>query len=606
MKFFTALSLAMLCGLSWPTQTLFAQSTVLTNLRKQVKYVFVLYQENRSFDSYFGTFPGADGLFSQPSEKTPGFYQEILNQDGSTSLIHPFRIGPAEYAADTDDVDHSHPLLVAKMDVQNGHARMDHFALAEERKYIKGKNPSLLAKQFGELTMAYMDGDTIPFLWLYADRFVLFDHIFQSMVGPSTPGNLAIIAAQSGQTQEALHPDQDEPVLNDDDPYWGSPKDKVSGQPANPQDFPGYPLQRNQTYATLPLSLAGGQAPHLTKSDRDGADLEDIHEDIAYLGGQGHASIPWAWFEEGYDKETNLSSSAEPLVDPTDAQGLHASYITHHNGPQYFGYLANNPSFSGSFQGLSDFFTAVKTGKLPAQGVFYVKGGYRNIFGLKPADPSEAVQKRFLGDDDHPGYSDAQISEALLAQEINAIAKSPYWSQCAIIITWDDSEGDYDHVPPPIRAVGQDGKPITDGPRVPFLLISPFARTHFIDHDSGDHGSVVKFVDTLFHLTPLAQLPDEQKGQKLGEKLFQQKNWGPDDADASVTDLLSAFDPERLAGTKPPVPASQAEIPEALLKVLPQVSGYGLKQLGIVPTDRSLKVVNTIPADFSPRPKTGP
>ena len=59
---------------------------------------------------------------------------------------------------------------------------------AEEAKYTKGGKPSLMAKQFGELTMAYMDGDTVPFLWRYANRFVLFDHIFQSMVGPSTPG----------------------------------------------------------------------------------------------------------------------------------------------------------------------------------------------------------------------------------------------------------------------------------------------------------------------------------------------------------------------------------------------------------------------------------
>ena len=177
-------------------------------VRQHVKYVFVIYQENRSFDSYFGTFPGAEGLFSKPADRTAGFYQDIVNTDGSVSRIRPFRIGPREFAADTDDVDHSHPMLAAKMDVAGTKARMDRFALAEEMKYSKGGRPSLMAKQFGELTMAYMDGDTVPFLWRYANRFVLFDHIFQAMVGPSTPGNLAIIAAQSGQTQAALHPEQ--------------------------------------------------------------------------------------------------------------------------------------------------------------------------------------------------------------------------------------------------------------------------------------------------------------------------------------------------------------------------------------------------------------
>src|SRR5579884_3506649 len=163
-------------------------------IRRRIRYVFVLYQENRSFDSYFGTFPGADGLFSQPSEKTPGFYQTVTNPDGSSSTLQPFRIGPKDYAADTDDIDHSHSLIVAKMDVAKGAAKMDKFAQVEESKYwTSGAAPSLKAKQMGELAMAYEDGDTIPFLWRYANRFVLFDHIFQLMTGPSTPGNLSII-----------------------------------------------------------------------------------------------------------------------------------------------------------------------------------------------------------------------------------------------------------------------------------------------------------------------------------------------------------------------------------------------------------------------------
>ena len=87
---------------------------------------------------------------------------------------------------------------------------MDQFAVVEELKYwtpsASTPAPSLKAKQMGELAMAYEDCDTIPLLWGYAEKFVLFDNIFQTMTGPSTPGNLAIIGAQSGQTQWALHP----------------------------------------------------------------------------------------------------------------------------------------------------------------------------------------------------------------------------------------------------------------------------------------------------------------------------------------------------------------------------------------------------------------
>src|SRR5208283_708683 len=120
-------------------------------LQQKVKYVFVIYQENRSFDSYFGTFPGAEGLYSHPAAETPGFTQELINTDGTTTTVQPFRIGPYDvcphstvngtvspttcFAADTDDIDHSHPRMVAKMDIVSGVPLMDQFAYIEELKY---------------------------------------------------------------------------------------------------------------------------------------------------------------------------------------------------------------------------------------------------------------------------------------------------------------------------------------------------------------------------------------------------------------------------------------------------------------------------------------
>jgi phospholipase C len=583
-------------------------------LRSKVKYVFVLYQENRSFDSYFGTFPGADGLFSKPANQTLGFNQTLINTDGTKTTIHPFRIGPAQYASDTDDIDHAHPHIVAKMDIVGGKPRMDRFAVTEELKYSPTGNPSLKAKQFGELAMAYEDGDTVPFLWRYANRFVLFDHIFQQMTGPSTPGNLAIIGAQTGATQWMLHPElgypdngSDKPgvpILNDNAPFWGSPLDKTPAAnrlPVNPGDFPGYGVQRNLTYATLPLTLAGKALGKVTKSDTDPkGDLDDVADDVVGITQSGKAAVPWGWYEEGYDKEPTDGA------DPVDANGTHASYITHHNGPQYFGYIANNKKMTSNLHGLKDFFHALKGHALPPQGVFYVKGGYRNILGLRPADPDPKAQANFQGDDDHPGYSDSQISEAQIAETINQIAASPYWKNCAIIVTWDDSEGDYDHLAPTIQSVGPDGSPTSDGPRVPLILISPYAKVSAIAHEQGDHASVVKFVDTLFNLTPLADLPDEKKARLIGERRGL-KNQGPfDDLTPHVTNLLSAFDPARLTGRSPILPASYAEIPERLVHTLPQKIGYGWRQVGVVPTDYQQGIVNPIPADFNPRPKTVP
>jgi phospholipase C len=608
-----------------------SRTAVAELLRKNVKYVFVLYQENRSFDSYFGTFPGAEGLFSHPAAQTLGFYQPLINTDGSSTTIHPFRIGPQDqcpdsnvngvtspatcYASDTDDIDHSHPRTVAKMDIQGSGPQMDQFAVAEELKYSPTGNPSLKAKQMGELAMAYEDCDTVPLLWGYADKFVLFDHIFEAMTGPSTPGNLSIIGAQSGQTQWVRHPDQGYtdngstvpgvPVMNDNDPFWGSPSDPTPAankMPVNPTDFPGYGTQINLTFATIPLTLEGGNLQKVVKADTNPADLDDVEDDVNFISSLKAATVPFGWYEEGYDKEpTDLG--------PVDANGTHASYITHHNGPQYFGYISNNPKMRSQLHGLQDFFNAVEKKTLPKQGgVFYVKGGYQNIFNLKPVNPDSTVQTAFIGDDDHPGYSDAQISEAMVAEAINKIAASPYWSQSAIIVTWDDSEGDYDHVPPPLRTYGPDNSLINNGPRVPLLLISPYARTNYVAQAQGSQSSVVKFIDTVFNLPALALLPDELSARKKGEQEFGQKNLGPEDAlTPGITDLLDAFSPLRLSGTAAPLPPYYVTVSEALIQTLPQAWGFGgCQYLGITTTDRQQGITNAVPSDFNPRPKTNP
>ena len=580
----------------------------LVNLIQQnIKYVFVIYQENRSFDSYFGTFPGANGLYSQPASLTAGFVQTLVNTDGSVGTISPFRIGPSEYAADTDDIDHSHPRTVAKMDVQNGVALMDKFAVTEELKYSPTGNPSIEAKQFGELSMAHEDCDTVPLLWTYADRFVLFDNVFEAMTGPSTPGNLSIIGAQAGQTQWVLHPNENAnvPLLVDDDPFWGSPSDKsLNPLPVNPTDYPGYVTSINLTYATLPLSTLLSTADTVTKTDPSAfADLMDVNDDVAFLSKLSQPAVGFGWYQEGFDREASDDNAG-----PVTASGTHASYITHHNGPQYFGYVANTPALRAQLHGLGDFYTALQNSTLPKSGgVFYVKGGYTNNLRLTPADPDPTVQKNFLGDDDHPAYSDAQISEAMVATTVNAIAASPYWSQCAILITWDDAEGDYDHVAPPVVNNGPDKLPASFGPRVPLILISPYAKLGHISHEQGSQSSVVKFVDTVFGLPPLATLPDELLARYLGLVEFGQEDLGPQDAiTPGVSDLLDAFSTSRLMGVADPVPASYATMDESLITTIPQTSGLGCADLGILPTDQQLGIPNNIPADFNPRPKTNP
>ena len=514
-----------------------ARQQEIDNLRAHIHHVFVVYQENRSFDSYFGSFPGADNLATAEA-RLHGFRQ--YDAIGHT-WIKPFLLK----ASDTSDADHSRLALLAKVD----HGRMDDFVGWEETNLVDVSLASpQFARQVGMLTMAHEDCGTVPFLWMYAHRFALYDHIFQAMYGPSTPGNIDLIAGQTGQTQAARHPDEKfksvfasgDPVVNDDLPDFG------------PYAFTyqaNGPFQGDQKYATLMLSMSGGNAPE-TKIDTD-----DIKDDIGELARLNHKAVSWAWYQEGFGNGEGND---------------HPAYIPHHNAPQYFGYIRQNPSMWNGEHDLLEFFNDIGKAQLPDKSVVFIKGGRLNPFGWKPANP---FAKDILGDDDHPGYSDSQLSESLVAKVVNSVAGSPYWQDSAIIVVWDDSEGFYDHVPPPQFEACPDKQPCGDGPRVPLILISPYARSGGIVKDPGDHVSFAKFLDVLFDLPPLASLPDEKPYLPQG----------PRDENPRLTDLLGGFDPARLSGEKPPIAASEAEIPDSEVNTFPP--SMTCKDIGVTPVE---------------------
>jgi phospholipase C len=511
------------------------QQLLIANLRAHVHHVFIIYQENRSFDSYFGTFPRADNLTTDEA-RAHGFsqYDPIGNQ-----WVSPFRLSDPDLA----DANHSRPILYAKADG----GKMDLYVAAEEGRMLRAGASLQDAQRVGLLTMAHEDCDTVPFLWKYAKTFVLYDHIFQAMFGPSTPGNIDLVAAQTGQTQWARHPseatDSDDgpgvPVVDDLYPAFG-PYHK-----AEPKQ-----KQIDLTFANLFLTLSGVSATSAV------IDNQDIKDDIASLAGSGNAPVPWGWYQEGFKD---------------DGSGTYPAYVTHHNPAQFFGYVRENQPLWSNIHDLTELLPAIQGGTLPDRGVFFIKGGYQNPFGWKPANQDPAVQAAFRGDDDHPGYSDSQLSEAMAATFINAVAHSKYWSDSVIIMLWDDSEGYYDHVPPPAFETCPDGHPCGDGPRVPLILISPYAKSGAIISDPGDHASFAKFLSVVFGLPPLGSLPDE--------KPYLPK--GPRDTNAAITDLLGGFDPARLAGTSPPLPADLAEIPQTTVTTFPPP--MSCKSLGITP-----------------------
>ncbi|MGD0094994.1 MAG: alkaline phosphatase family protein, partial [Terracidiphilus sp.] len=280
-------------------------------IRGKIKYVFVLFQENRSFDFYFGSYPGASGLYADANGpytmgQVAGFTQLIVNTDGSLGTITPFKI-PATvkdakgktvelYPADIASVNHSHTGIVRKIALDsNGLAQNSEYALTEEGvtlvNGVPSNAPTLERKQFGELVMGHVDCDTAPFLWRYADRFTLFDHFMDTIIGPSTPNAIAMISGQTGETQWMLHPDAATtggqgksgivPLVDDPAPYWGSVLD-TANKLRQPQAVPpGKTISKNLTFATLPLSFMGDAIKETTAADYDpDFDLPDVQNDI--------------------------------------------------------------------------------------------------------------------------------------------------------------------------------------------------------------------------------------------------------------------------------------------------------------------------------------
>jgi phospholipase C len=143
-------------------------------------------------------------------------------------------------------------------------------------------------------------------------------------------------------------------------------------------------------------------------------------------------------------------------------------------------------------------------------------------------------------------------------------------------------------VPPPQYENCPDARPCGDGPRLPFIVISPFARSGSVVHDSGDTTSIVKFAETVFGLPALSSLPDEAPYMPEG----------PRDGNPSITDLTGAFDPARLDGSVAPIPASAAEIPDAIVNAFPPA--MSCSSLGIAPVSLP-NAPSAPPPGFQPR-----
>jgi phospholipase C len=433
-----------------------------TKASTPIKHLVVIFQENISFDHYFGTYPNALNPQGEPSfhavPNTPsvnGLTTALLNHN--PNLANPKRLDRT--LSDLVTCDQNHGYTAEQQAFDNG--KMDLFVQTLAGSSCADKN----------IVMDYYDGNTVTALWNYAQHFAMSDHAFGSTFGPSTPGALNLI---SGQTHGATTPDSAGNVANG----------TIIGDPR--------PLYDDCSPATSTKTA-------LSNNNKNVGDL---------LNAQ---NITWGWFQGGFKPSSVVNGVAVCATAHKNIAGAAVTdYIPHHEPFQYYTSTANPhhlPPSSVALIGktdqanhqydVSDFWAAVNAKNMPA--VSFLK--------------APAYQ------DGHAGYSDPLDEQKFLVDTINALQKTSNWGSTAIVIAYDDSDGWYDHVMGPLvmpSASPQDaltgpgacGTPQAGayldrcgyGPRLPLLVISPFAKRNFVAHSVIDQSSILRLIEDNWNL----------------------------------------------------------------------------------------------------------
>jgi phospholipase C len=474
-----------------PTGSAFATDGGTTT---PIKHVVVIFQENVSFDHYFGTYPHAANLAGEiafrAKESTPR--ANTLEAAGlltnNPNSVQPFRIPPSVPV--TCDEDHNYNDEQAASDG----GLMDKFV---ER--LSCKDPVLGAGS----TMGYYDGNTVTAFWNYAQHFAMSDNSFSTTFGPSTPGALNLIAGNtSGATLAPLRPNGTA-ASPSGNIFDGFTTGAIVGDPR-----PGF----DDCVVTNPKLQTTNMVTVVGKNVGD------------LLNAKG---VTWGWFQGGF-APTSVDATGRAVCGAHHA-GLAGDdfvttvgdYIPHHEPFEYFPQTTNQhhlrPSSVAAIgqtdqanhqYDITDFFDALKAGHLPA--VSYVKAG--------------AYQ------DGHAAYSDPIDEQIFVVGVINALMQSKDWKDTAVIIAYDDSDGWYDHQMGPIvmQSHGSPTDPRLDdqllgpgncgtpkasdvtggtqngrcgyGPRQPLLVVSPWAKRNYIDHRVTDLSSILRFVEDNWNL----------------------------------------------------------------------------------------------------------
>jgi phospholipase C len=485
-----------------------------------IRHVIVIFQENVSFDHYFGTYPFAanrtagEPIFKAASD-TPAVNgllagpaappnNPTLNFAG-TGTIQPFRLGRNQ--ATTCDEDHNYT------DEQAAYH-------AGQVDLVAQKLSSTAANCAPDRStvMGYYDGNTVTALWNYAQHFAMSDNSFGTTYGPSTPGAINLVAGNThgvmGITQTGFGP---VPGINQSTGASGTQTVTVAGSDTNGNTGGGSIVGDPRPFGDVCNPLGSAQVA-LNNPSRNVGDLLNA------------ARLSWGWFQGGFSNCNSIHKASDGSVKQ--------DYIGHHEPFQYFAStqnLTHLPPSSPAMVGLTD--QAKHQYDLNALFTINSVSGATSrtydITGFQPGVNLPAVTflkaPGFL--DGHAQYSDPLLEQHFIVQVVNTMMSSKYWKDTAIVVLYDDSDGWYDHVYPPLANAsalgalpsssdaltgpGQCGVPLAGavlgrcgyGPRLPLLVISPFARRNYVDHTVTDQSSVLRFIEDNFGLGRIDPAP---------------------------------------------------------------------------------------------------
>ncbi|HEY1722760.1 MAG TPA: acid phosphatase [Magnetospirillaceae bacterium] len=452
MRSFRALTAALLASSAFAIHP--AAAAEPKALRK-IDHILVIYLENHSFDNMFGLFPGAEGLRSKAAKAA----LPQVDKDGKPYTVLPpvMNTGLKQMVPDTRFPNNlaNKPFGIDQY-VPEDQKTFDlvHKFYQNQAQIDGGKNDKFAQLSDAQgLVMGYYNTQHTK-LWRYARDYTLADHYFMGAFGGSFLNHQWTICACTPVFPNA--PDKAKAHVDAAGTVVIGPDGRMVGDGMVTPD--GFAVN---TIMSVYQPHPAGADPAIALPPQTAPTIGDR------MSAKG---LSWAWYSGGW----NDALAGDQAKMKSDA------FQFHHQPFAYFEkYGDGTPGRAEHLKDEVDLRADIGNGKLPALA-FFKPVGVKN---------------------QHPGYADVSSGDAHAAEIIEAVRKSPLWKSTVIIVTYDENGGFWDHVAPPDKNHG--GDRWGPGTRIPAIIISPFAKKHFVDHTVYDTTAILRLAEERFGLEPL-------------------------------------------------------------------------------------------------------